>query len=450
MGHRPGSRLLFAALCLQVASCESCEECPTARPTGLINRPALKVVDATGAFTVTARCEAGEQLLGGGYRFEPPIFPRDSQGNILADADGNRGGHELTVTASYPSEDGTSWIVRLVNPDRGPHGGNMGSFVVAVAYCLPTSVVDLGMEVRSAHEPMPLNNVVNTLKVPAPQGAVVTAGGFEMSYQDERSLLPGYNGFATASTPVIENGTAIGWQVGKMPTFDGQPAGMTGYVLFSTRNLSAGTSQRVKATTDGLGYGSYAATPQCGDGEFTTGGGYEIIGIPDQAYFIPHYEDEDVAFPGADGWRVHAIYGFQAPTANPMSGLDAPTTAGVFASVICLKSPRPALCVRIKTPSDATSLDLESGDPAKTTQLISFTGQAFRGNKALDPSALTWTVDGAPLGTGNSLSAALPLPAPVASNASYYHEFHVTLTAKDGPDVASQTIILYAVRTVIL
>src|SRR6185369_12017558 len=136
-----------------------------------------------------------------------------------------------------------------------PKGRNIGQIVRVDCYCLPLDVVDLGMEINSAKEPTPLNNVVNTLKIAAPQGSVVTGGGFRMNYVSGEDPVPmSYlNGYVLASAPLLANDIPVGWQVRKMATNSSQPAGMTGYVLYATKNLSGGKPSRVLAGTDNNG-----------------------------------------------------------------------------------------------------------------------------------------------------------------------------------------------------
>jgi hypothetical protein len=62
---------------------------------------------------------------------------------------------------------------------------------------------------------------------------------------------------------------------------------------------------------------------------------------------------------------------------------------------------------------------------------------------------LSWTANGVPLDVGN-FSKVLPLAAAVPGVTSYYQAFKVTVTVKDGGDTASASVMVYAVRTIIL
>lgn len=434
---------------LLIGTLFGCNDCPTTRPVGFASRPSAKAVDKPGHFLVSSSCNDDEQLLSGGFTFDEPVLRFDSHGIRIPHQDENSLSSVITVAGSYPTGDKKSWTVDFVNPDLGPAGPNMGRFVMVIAYCLPTAVMDLGMDSRMNSEPDPQNNVVNRLDIRAPQGAVVTGGGYRMQYQ-EGDPLPGYNGYVLESAPLIEGDAATGWQVGKMPSLRaGLTAKMNGYVLFATKNLSAAKIQRVPAGTDGTGYGFYAATPQCREGEFSAGGGFEMLGSPDQAFQIPHHINENIDFPDASGWRVLAFDGFQAGASG--GGLGTPTNASVYGSAVCLKAPRPSICIKIKTPPNGTFIDLESADPARKSEPLKFSAEAFSGSTQLPASAISWTVNGATLGTGSPATFALPVPYPVPASVNYYfQEFHITATATDGTANASSSITVYVVRKAVL
>jgi hypothetical protein len=51
---------------------------------------------------------------------------------------------------------------------------------------------------------------------------------------------------------------------------------------------------------------------------------------------------------------------------------------------------------------------------------------------------------------GNTVLTVLPLSALAPADHWYLPGFHITVTAKDGADVVSESIVLYAVRVIVL
>jgi hypothetical protein len=428
--------LLFMTAALTV--CVGCSPvCPAQGPADFVDRPTFGIAKRGSPLELRASC-GGDQLVGGGYWTD--LMGGDSETSFSP--------HSTTVPiilASYPSQEGNSWVVRFLY--RGAGAGSHirpeddWFLVGAHAYCVSNAQVEggvpvlpLGMGIKQQGETGSSQFGVGAdVTVLAPAGSVVTGGGFRMEYApDPSEPHDDQNGYVDGSAPIIQGGAVTGWRVHRQPQGWG-PASATAYVLYATQNLQPGTPVTSMASPT-PNWWAYTASLKCAGGEFTTGGGFDFQNTGPGANVVGHTLIRDLAGNSFTQWDVYGYDGFQM--------YKQPNTSALAVSAICLKSPYPKLCVKITSPNYGTTVPLGASEPATTTVPIQFAATAYRGSTALPGTNITWVVNGSTLATGDSPTTALTIATPVSHKSTYMQDFYVQAVVHDGNRSASDTVLV--------
>ena len=368
-------------------------------------------LNRVGPTTVKARCDPGEQLLGGGYELDRPNL--ESGGPV--------------VDASYPS-DTNEWTVVA---GRGPQQAASAAPEVTVhAYCV-ASATHLPLRLRvfkSTPTTVPAATTVpppvTRTTVGCPPGSVLTSGGYQTSHSRDDGL---YNAWVLGSGPTLDPvGHATGWRVDQAVITGPAPTTVT-YALCATENLSSvdPTAPSSILETEPPFYNYRGGLKKCDSTAFATGGGYDFLGdslAPHPLYF------SDAMNQNA-GWQVEGIHGHQAG--------DTSTTMQAWA--ICNRIPDTGLTVDIDSPADGESFGPVI--PTGRTHPIRFLATAYSNGSASDPATLVWTwkENGQPFGqAAHDFMADLPAD----SNSIALATVSVTVTDKSSKRMATDSVVI--------
>ena len=377
-----------------LAGCENA----CGRQSGLFNvtdRPNVVFISTLGTSDVIATCGTGEQMLGGGYTLDPP-YANPGEIPSLPFEFG-----DLIVEANYPNTP-SSWTVSVFNPDKSVKGPNSGRLVIAHAYCLTTENFSVGTEIPSPGTGPIQGDGVVSIATTCPQGSVVTGGGYKLSHSKDYAGT--WNDWILASLPFMPDRhrvgpatPAIGWEVRGFT--GGRSYGLTAadaptatvYAICATQNLVAGAPA----------YQGYTIAPpphpafwfvdprsSCAADEFTTGGGYEILGDP----LIPHPVYESAALPDLGEWRMYGLSGYQSSsyTFRPCPPNQNPDCGAVKAWAACIKTPYlGGLSVKITSPAANSLLPIAQG--GVVTLPITFTAVATDETGSSVSATYEWT-----------------------------------------------------------
>jgi hypothetical protein len=230
-----------------------------------LNVAALKLGSAT------ATCNAGEQMVSGGYGVTTTAYSNTIDA-VHYPID------QYPIVASYPSSP-TSWTATLLNRVQG------ATLLVVHAECVSTSV---GVQIASA-----LGNIdTNAVTATCPQGSQRTGGGWQVTNVNQtkevvtiQSSLPsGTNGWSVKARPA--RGSTASTQSNQIKSFVVCAA--------NTLTTSTGASSAVTAppglpniVTPGPGHAS------CGSNQLLVGAGFSVSDIDGNLpveLFFPSYD----------------------------------------------------------------------------------------------------------------------------------------------------------------
>jgi hypothetical protein len=402
----------------------------------------------TGPLEVTAVCQNGEKLLGGGYAIPQPPLSVGTEWNS-----------PLIIEASYPAGS-DRWTVIAHNPNTEADEFTYGATVRVEAYCLTKPIADIQV-VSSPTVTVEFGTLLVPIDVTCPSGSFVTAGGYRTSHTVRYAGL--LNSWVWGSAPFVT--PKQGWRVEQnVIAWQGPPSPpiTTAYAVCASPHLLAnycpsterlrggrercgpgsitgGTAvSSVASPVDSFRYTSYEGALSCSADEVTIGGGYRFQGGDQRDFWVWHnIWRTGLSNPFSGGWEIGGIHGYQSPPYGEL-GLG-----GITAYATCIKLPPVHLTVRILSPADRTSPELAptglGGGPPDKTGFITFAAIAGDGTGALVPAAMfEWTVNGEPLGTGEAVTASLP-----ASQCTIVdRRIEVTATDSAGHE-ATDSITLY-------
>jgi hypothetical protein len=384
-------RISGAAVILLSLIAPGCHKTRFPEPFYIVTRGVSQVVDSAGRVTMDAKCQDGEQLLGGAY--------------LLPD----NGVVRLTLLASYPVASDT-WRVIVNRSDQPSAHSGYSDVVAAFAYCFTAPNYDLGLETVTAQ-----NEGAGTpffdIKANCPAGSTLTGGGYLTDTTGDSSAL--FNANVMGSSPMIDGDlNATGWQVGLAYVVNEMVPRTTVYARCSSRGL--GHAKVVVAPLDltklGAAYDYRENEARCPINTFTTAGGYSLVGdalIPHPVFFSSS-RDEYAA------WRFETMYGYQTTTykLRPCDPNLNPSCAVISAIAACIPIPDiPFVKVKITSPADKSNFGTETIDAQKNefTQQITFTATASdEAGQPLGGPAVHWFRGGIEFGTGTSFTTALP------------------------------------------
>ena len=282
-----------------------------------INADNTKNHPPNAAFTVSASCAAGQQLIGGGY-------------NLI---NNNSGPTLVVIEGNYPSGPST-WTVQVRNPDNPSlYNGDADVVVEAGAYCLTTPNYDLSTEIVTQTVTLPQGvNATADIDVRCSQsGSLALSGGFrtttlpvftEPGGAVHQAFWPGLLGTGIqASAPRFPDAThsAMGWHVTQLytpatqPTAPQPPVTTTAYAVCARKNINA-QSYRLSTMSGVLGPTDVKAA--CQTGEFTSGGGYDgVVKVTDSEISGTHAGGSSFAF---DTWTISGSSSLTPMTADAL------------------------------------------------------------------------------------------------------------------------------------
>jgi hypothetical protein len=239
------------------------------------------------SFSVSASCQPGQQMVGGGYR----LINNNNANPTLVAVEGN-----------FPSAPNT-WTVQVRNPDNASvYSGDADVVVLALAYCVTTPNFDLDTNIVSQQTTIPhIANTTTDIDVRCSEtSALALSGGFlttslptftEPGGAVHQAFWPGLLGSGiTASGPRLPDSThsSMGWHVIQKYT----PAlsltalqpdvTTTVFAICARKNLNDQAHRVAKATFVLAPTAPTATTAPslevlCQQGEFTVGGGYDLV-----------------------------------------------------------------------------------------------------------------------------------------------------------------------------
>lgn len=408
----------------------------------IVRRPAEAMVVEPGLVTVTARCNEGELIVGGGYAVDRPS---------LSSA------RPVAVEASYPSAT-DAWTVVAYNLDSLPGGPNAGTAARAEAYCYtaPDQAVDIRIVATDPVLPSlyAYNAPFTTVTASCPSGYGALSGGFQTEHT--RDDIGAMNSWFFSSRPVA-TAAGSGWEVKMAPMREPLPmtrayavcvpqSGSIRFLLGCVVDKRSGTrscpptpaGQAVHGSVpsiDQLGYGYYEGGLQCGAGEVAVGGGYAFLGSP----FIWHQIYQSVGSASPSGWEIGGIFGYQSQDYSSYDPTGADTSSAIDGWVMCARPPEVALLVRITSPTDRTAVEATPEDDVGGGNLalkaVAFGDSGFPRSDV----KFEWRIDGGPVATGATTSTSIEVPACTIRE----HRVEVRGTDPSG-NTASDGVTVYA------
>jgi hypothetical protein len=231
-------------------------------------------------FSVSASCQKGQQMVGGGYRL---INNSNAHPTLVV------------VNGNFPAS-ATTWTVQVTNPDNpSVYSGDSDVAVMALAYCMTTPNFDLDTEIVSQKVTIPhtLGGITDIDVRCSQSSALALSGGFmttslpafvETGGAVHQTFWPGLQGTGiTGSGPRLPDSThsSMGWHLTQQytPAFAPtapQPDVTTSVFALCARQNINDQSRRVVLNTRSITPAAPAET-LCQSGEFTVGGGYDRI-----------------------------------------------------------------------------------------------------------------------------------------------------------------------------
>lgn len=382
--------LLFALVAVGCTPSSCDRKSRFEKPFYITTNSEVAIVDGPGRYELNARCKSGQQLLGGGYHM--PAWETSM---------------EPGVTANYPPAADT-WRVVFEVTDSQFSNQVDGNPLVAAAYCLTTSDYPLSLTIVSESTSPPANATEVSIDVKCPAGSVLTGGGYRTGISGPNFGTYNSNLFVSAPT-IATNGIADGWQIAAHYFPQETPPESTVYALCAGQNLVAGPAvvEALDYTTLPYAWGWATSSAECPRDMFTTGGGYSLIGD----LWIPRQASSVSAKGEFIGWSNDVAFGYQTTNYDfrPCDPSVNPDCAKTAAFAACIEIPDiPFVSVQILQPDEGQSFGSVAPDHT-STEPITFVAEAFDedGNE-LGGSALQWTLNGYPMGTGDTVTFVVP------------------------------------------
>jgi hypothetical protein len=370
----------------------ACGESRFEKPFYITTHTDISVVDGPGRYQLTASCKSDEQMLGGGY-YMPGTY-----GSSMA----------IAATASYPSA-ADSWTVIFEVADVSAANMLAGNPLIGSVYCLTTQDYPIGAVVVSNTISPPASAEEISVDVSCPANSVLTGGGFRTGVSGEDFALHNADLFASSPT-MATDGTASGWQVAAYYFPQDNPRPTTAYAVCATQNLVAGplVVDDFDFTTLPYAWGPGSPSAECPRGMFTTAGGYGLIGD----MWIPRQTSSSVSRSQFLIWQNEVIFGYQTtnyPDFRPCDPSVNPNCATTSAFAACVEIPDiPFVSVKILQPTHDDSFGGVGPDNTSTAP-ITFVAEGFdEEGDPLTGTSLQWTINGLPIGSGESITTAIP------------------------------------------
>ena len=269
--YLPSVRLILVALLMLVFSLSACSNSASVASVAITDRLNGATASPLGIQSVQASCNAGEQMVGGGYGI-------DSNDNGTIDVV-----YPLTkyvILGSYPSS-ATSWTVVFLNRTKGD------AFPVVHVECISTSV---GVQIAT-HAAQGNNMSVIAY---CPKQSHITGGGFQVQgITNTNDVVT-----VTRSQPNMEGSVGDNWTtLGNIAK--GSPSSfsqytLTSYAVCATRTLT--TTQGIVMFSVPSGQPNEvtegAAKASCSSGQLLTGGGFHVVDVDGNlpiSLFYPTY-----------------------------------------------------------------------------------------------------------------------------------------------------------------
>lgn len=378
---------IFCVLFLSACGSESRFE----KPFYITTHTDISVVDGPGRYQLTASCKSDEQMLGGGY-----YMPAELSAMAIA------------ATASYPSADDT-WSVIFEVADVPIANQLEGNPLIGSVYCLTTQDYPIGAVVVSETISPAASAEEISVAISCPANSVLTGGGFRTGVSGPDFGLHNADLFASAPT-MASNGTADGWQVAAYYFPQDNPQPTTAYAVCATENLVAGPLiiDDLDHTTLPYAWGAASPSAECPRDMFTTAGGYGLIGD----MWIPRQASSSGSRSQFLVWQNEVVFGYQTtnyPDFRPCDPSANPNCATTSAFAACVEIPNiPFVSVKILQPNHDQSFGGVSPDNTSTAP-ITFVAEGFdEDGDPLTGTSLQWTINGLPIGSGESITTAIP------------------------------------------
>ena len=361
------------------------------KPFYIRSHTETSVVDGPGRYQLTSRCESDEQMLGGDYYMPSTLSPMD-----------------IAVTASYPSASDT-WRVVFEVADSPAANQLEGNPLIGSVYCLTTQDYPINAVVVSETVSPAESAEELYVAVSCPDKGVLTGGGFRTSASGPDFATHNADLFVSAPT-AASDGTANGWQVAAHYLPQDNPQPTTAYAVCSTENLVAGplVIGDLDYTTLPKAWGLASPSAECPRDMFTTAGGYSLIGN----LFVPRQTASSGATSQFLIWQNEIVFGYQTTNSDDDLACDPsvnPFCARTSAFAACVEIPDiPFVSVKIIQPNHDQWFGSVSPDYTSTAP-ITFVAEGFdEDGDALTGASLQWSINGMPIGTGESITTALP------------------------------------------
>ncbi len=468
--------IVIAALFVQ---CK--DQQPAYRTPSVLNFPTSYLVTQTGRITITASCPSGNQMIGGSYSI-PDWTENMNHIRIVADDNTSWGSRKdydekaticdkvqgpMYVEASYPSSKNT-WTVVIYNPDPETNCYNSGKYIQVNCYAVTDPSLHLNMKIGSL-EPHNTNLPSASPRLQdiciAPDGSVITGGGFKLEPLDDSNPLDWGHLPLWGSYPKInDQKQAIGW-INEYYTIDpARPCKLTTYVLYSAPTelygfhdgvhpvqpvlipspLVGGPVKTLDAENP-LGAGARIGEVVCDPGYFSSGGGFNISYTGQSPYLAIHHSlpivchnepiENGFQIPFS-GWHVELFGAYD--TRGGLSGWYSEEFSQIY--TLQIKTLQNPIKVVINEPINGLFLTNDI-----LNNPIKFTGYAVDHDGTYIPgSDLTWIITSANNSSGEIYLTKLDASGGEYDPLRYAVKFTVKLTAKGKQgDQASSTIFLY-------
>jgi hypothetical protein len=391
------------------------QEIPPAPPpeSFILTRTSVAIVNGDGDFEQVAQCEAGEQLLGGGYYM----------GDLQA--------YQLSVRANHPTGE-SAWRVVFHNQSQR----NIDVPVAAYAYCFHAPNFLLGL-VTVAADNQSQSGVEQTIVASCPSGSVLTGGGFAINAPSSDTDGTQNADVITSRPDITTDGTATGWRVAlrllradlKRPTQSFARCATQRVRAQKAAVLSKNLVNSVAAAQE------YNLTTDCPDGGISTGGGHEYHGD----FLVPHPVFSVRASPNLRTWTTRFFGAWQ--TTNYSFRPCDPSIADCLSGLVvaaCFEPPDiPFIYVRISSPANGAHFDLAQPGTAATGPVTFSVEVVDKSGNPLPRATVRWRLTNAlgstPLGAGLSFSKTLPAGATIT-------DMRISATATWGKLSASDAI----------
>lgn len=260
-------------------------------------------VPANRVITVTASCNQGEQMVGGGYGITPLAYRTTVSFNYPLD--------QYPIIASYPSS-ATSWTAIFFNRTGGIV---LGTTHVA---CVSQS---LGVQIVKATGDIAPNTPVTTS---CPQNTTATDGGWQITkISAAKDVVTILSSLGSGSKGVL-NGWSIKARVARGSSANPSRNQLIAYAVCAAKSLSPGDSPVTSApitappgpanmVTPGVGHVS------CAGGQLLTGAGFFVNDI-DGNLTVPLFSGEYATIPAQWAMTMESLPDVPIDGSSPANG----------------------------------------------------------------------------------------------------------------------------------